>query len=156
MPGEKKISSSPFPTCSNFCFLLHPSLLKWFPVTNCSNCQNQTLRPGTPQAEAASSLPASTRHCAAPGRQLHSPSPQTSSAAHRSPPPSSSASGPSSGFPEHHPWYSHVLQHILQAWEDENLPFYSSEGCGCLFVLISHFSISPILRPFVQGVGSLL
>lgn len=38
-----KISSSFSPPHSNFCFLLHLCLVKWFPVTNCTNCQTQTL-----------------------------------------------------------------------------------------------------------------
>lgn len=144
MPGEKKISSSPFPTPSNFCFRLHPSLLKWFPVTNRSNCQNQTLRPGTPQAETASSLPAVT---------LNWPGPTDLCGHHRSPPPSSGASRLSSGFPGQHPWYSRFIVYFRLG---KTNPLHFIAFIGCLLGLISHFSVSPILRPFAHGVGSLL
>lgn len=40
---QTKISSSFSPPHSNFCLLLHLCLVKWFPVTNCGNCQTQTL-----------------------------------------------------------------------------------------------------------------
>lgn len=46
----------------------------------------------------------------------------------------------------------HTCHCVLQAWESKTLPFYSFEGRGWLFGIISHFSIDLILKPLVQGV----
>lgn len=67
--------------------------------------------------------------------------------AHHTPPPSSSTSALTTGIPERHSWLLPHVSLCTSGLRRQNFPFH---GCGCLFGLIPHFSVSPILRPFCK------
>lgn len=141
---KNKISSSFSPLHSNICFLLRPSSVKWFPVTNCSNCQTQTLH-------ICSFLPACLG-CSAPGRGSACPAPQMDTELHHHPPaPQDSPLASQNNTLSTHSGFITYFR-----LEKAKLSIHGFEGCGCLFGLTPHVSVSQILRPFVQGVGSLL
>lgn len=111
-----KISSSFSPPHSNFCFLLHLCLVKWFPVTNCTNCQTQTLHfcsflpPCLP-------CPAGSLGCSAGEAQLAQPHRWTQNCPpcfhHHPPAPQDSPLGSQNNTPG----YSLMFHFILQARE---------------------------------------
>lgn len=145
-------SQAAFPLHTQICFLLRPSLVKWFPVTNCSNCQTQTLH-------FCSFLPACLQ---APWAALHWGEAQLARPhrwTHNCPPRSTSILQ----HPRTQHWHPRTTLCLLtraslhtSGLRRQNFPFHDFEGCGCLFGLTPHVSLSQIVRPFVQGVGSLL